>query len=125
LTDLAPELRDLISGCFDSAESIEIVLLLRRSPDTFWSPVATAQQLGIREEVARTKMMQLASARLIVPAEHSHAFRYAPADEEMRKRIDELADAYSERRIAVINTIYSANLEKLRTFSDAFRLKKP
>ena len=107
---------------FDSAETIEITLLLRRSPGTFWSPAAVGQQLDVREDLADRKMRTLAAAKILVPAERSTAFRYAPASEELAGRVDTLADLYANRRISVINAIYSANLEKLRTFSDAFKL---
>lgn len=124
MSSLPPAIHDLILRYFDSAETIELALLLRRSSGTYWSPEAVAQQLGIRPEIAKRKMEALAEARILVRAEQTNAYRYAPADDHIAANVSELAEIYSDRRISVINTIYSANLERLRTFSNAFKLKK-
>jgi hypothetical protein len=124
VSTLSTAVRDLIVQHFDSAESVEIVMLLRKSATSFWGPNAVAQRLGIREDVATRKMSALAHQNILAAAEQTHAFRYAPSDPQMAARIDALADAYANQRIAVINTIYAANLEKLRAFSSAFKFKK-
>lgn len=122
-SDLTPALRDLIARFFDSVESVELVMLLRRSPQTFWAPAAMAEQLGIREDVARRKLDALSRGGILAVGSETGAFRYAPKDDDIRSGVDELAAAYAEQRVNVINTIYSANLERLRAFSNAFRVK--
>ena len=124
MSSLPPDIQDLILRYFDSAEAIELVVLLRRSSATYWTAEAVSQHLGIRPEVAKRKMEALAEARILVRAEQTAAYRYAPADDHLAANVSELAEIYSDRRISVINTIYSANLERLRTFSNAFKLKK-
>lgn len=116
-------IREFIARCFGSVDALEVTMLLRRSPGTFWSPAAVAEQLGIREDIAARHMSALAAQDILITAPESAAYRYAPNDEEVAVRITELAALYSERRISVINAIYSANLERLRTFSRAFKLK--
>jgi len=122
--ELGPELRQFIADSnIDSVESLEILLLLRRS-EAYWSAEAVAQQLGIGRQPAAQKLAALAKAQLLVIGGDTGAYRYAPRAERLRAAADELAAAYDEQRIPVINAIYSANLERLRAFSDAFRLKK-
>lgn len=122
--ELGPELRQFIADSnIDSVESIEILLLLRRS-EAYWLPAAVAQQLGIARQPVAQQLAALARARLLVIGGDTGAYRYAPRSEELRGMVDQLAAAYDEQRIPVINAIYSANLERLRAFSDAFRLKK-
>ncbi len=118
-----PDLRDLIRRYFDSVESVEIVLLLRRSPQTFWAADAVSVQLGIQREVAAAKLGALAANGILALGPETHAYRYAPATDEIGRSVDDLAAAYAGRRLTVINTIYSANLERLRTFSNAFKVK--
>jgi hypothetical protein len=120
---LPQEVRDLIVSDFDSVESVEIVLLLRRSPQTFWAARAVAEQLGIRADIAGAKLDALGRRGILSVGGQTGAFRYAPKDAAVAKAIDALAAAYADRRVSVINTIYSANLERLRAFSDAFRVK--
>jgi hypothetical protein len=38
--------------------------------------------------------------------------------------IDQLADLYQQRRVAVITQIYSRPVKNVQTFADAFRLRK-
>lgn len=120
---LNDDTRALIAQAFDSVESIELLLLLRRSSNTFWSAHAAAEMIGVRDEIAERKIAALAAARLLRPAETTGAYRYAPATEELARRVEVLVEAYATRRAEVINTIYSGNLERLRAFSNAFKLK--
>jgi hypothetical protein len=120
---MTPGVRELITHHFDSIESVEIVLLLRRSPQTFWAAEAVAEHLHVRPELVRAKLEALRKGGILAMGEQTGAFRYAPADERIGATVDELAAVYTDRRMEVINTIYSANLERLRAFSDAFRVK--
>ena len=120
---LTTEVRDLIVRHLDSLESIEILLLLRRSPRTYWGAPAVAEQLGIAPEIARAKLDALRNSGMIVVGEQTGAFRYEPSDEGTKNAVDDLAAAYANRRVSVVNTIYSANLERLRAFSNSFRVK--
>jgi len=122
LAGLRPEVQQLIGDCIDSVEAVEILLLLRRS-EAFWSTDAVATQLGMKPPIASAKLQALTDGRLLVVGSGSGAFRYAPPTAETKQAVDLLATAYADQRIHVINAIYSANLEKLRAFSDAFRLK--
>ena len=121
---LSPGPNPLLGDPIDSVEALELLFLLRRSPDTFWTAGAASQKLGIRADLASRKLSRLVEAKLLVRGRDTGAYRYAPATDDWRKLVDDLAAEYEERSIGVINAIYSANLERLRAFSDAFRLKK-
>lgn len=117
------EVRELIARHLDSVESIEILLLLRRSPQTYWAAPAIAEQLGIAPGIARAKLEALRHSGMIAVGEQTGAFRYAAVDEPTKNALEQLAEAYANRRVSVINTIYSTNLERLRAFSNSFRVK--
>ncbi len=102
---------------------MELLLLLRRSPDTFWTSDAAAQKLGIGANLAAKALSRLANAKLLARGVETAAYRFAPADDAIRAALDELATAYQDQRITVINSIYSTDMERLRAFADAFRLK--
>jgi DNA-binding IclR family transcriptional regulator len=108
---------------FDSVESIEIVALLERSSNAFWTRQAISQQLGIPEDVVEAKLAALTANDILVRGDLTGAYRFAPRSHEVCEQLLELLRFYSEQRAIIINTIYSANLEKLRAFSNAFRLK--
>ena len=45
-------------------------------------------------------------------------------DPELDQAVVRLAKDYAERRVTVITLIFSKPVDKLRTFADAFRLRK-
>jgi len=67
-------------------------------------------------------------------AKHLSAFRssglldeaghYGPADPALRAHVDTLAQAYRERPVTLIRIIYALRDGKIRSFADAFRLRK-
>lgn len=117
------EIHDFVVRHFDSVEAIEIMILLQRSANTFWGVAAVSQRLGIPEEVVARKLAVLKQNGLLLAAEQSTAYRFAPADSEDVRLANDLANLYNDRRIGVINIVYSVNLQKLRAFSNAFKLK--
>ena len=121
---LRPEVLQLVGECIDSLESLEALALLHRSPDTFWSAEAVAAQIGARVDIVGQKLQQLTAAGLLARAKDSVAYRYAPAAAPRCEEVDLLLKAFANRRVDVVNTVYSTNLERLRAFSNAFRLKK-
>jgi hypothetical protein len=96
----------------DSVEALELLLLLRRSPETFWTAEAAAQQLGMTPDLADRKLSRLVDAQVLVRGRETGAYRFAPATDAARTLIDKLVALYDQQR-----------MEKLRAFSNAFRLK--
>ena len=50
-------------------------------------------------------------------------FQYAPKTSDLHQLVDVLVQLYAERRVTIINTIYSGPLRKLQDFADAFRFR--
>jgi len=118
---LTHRLESFLAAHIDSVEDLEILLLVARGTAS-WSAETAAERLGIDTEVARARLERLAAAGLL--SREAGGFRYSPADDDTRRLVAELAREYADRRANVINVIYSANLERLRKFADAFRLRK-
>jgi hypothetical protein len=51
-------------------------------------------------------------------------YRYAPATAELEASVDGLAESYAKYRVAVVALIFSKPSERVRTFSDAFRIRR-
>lgn len=118
---MTPEIEKLIAAHLTSVEQVEVLLLLRRSPDTFWSVEAIAGQLFIAEPIADRAARELVRAGWVEEGTSGRVFRFSAA-EEGRRKIDALAAEYRDRRLEVINAVFSANLNRLRSFADAFRI---
>jgi DNA-binding IclR family transcriptional regulator len=87
---------DLIRRYVDSMETLEIILLLQRAPDTFWTASAIDSHFGMRQGTAERRLQGLLENRLVTRGK-SGGYRYAPEDEELRATVSALAIAYAER----------------------------
>lgn len=121
--ELPAPLTQFIAEAIDSIETLEILLLLHRSPETFWAPSAVESHLGLKKGIAEKRLAGLAQKRLAVRGEESGGYRYRPENDERRKIVAELAAAYSDKRASVVNTVFSENLARLRAFANAFKVK--
>jgi hypothetical protein len=67
----------------------------------------------------------MAAGGLAAAAEGTPAqFRYAPRTPDLAGAVEELAQAYADRRVSVIGLIFAKPTDKLRSFADAFRIRK-
>lgn len=115
-----------VAAHISSIELLEVLLLLRRSDGREWKDAEVAREIGssimsIRDRLANLAARGLISAR---EADDDIWYRYAPA-QEAGAIIDDLARAYKERRLAIIDLIYARPAPSdIETFSDAFRIRK-
>lgn len=123
---VTPALETFIANVLSSIEHAEVLLLLHRSPETYWAVDAIAQQLGLPPDVVQTRIHDLRKHALLAEGS-TGAYRFSARDGEPARLVRELSDCYREQRVQVVNAIFSAKLTKLRNFADAFRLggKKP
>jgi hypothetical protein len=107
-----------------SLEQIEIVLLLRRDPSRAWTAPEVSQNLGTPPESTAMRLFLLASNGVIVFDGSSGLPRYrytaGVSDEEMA----ELDRVYADDRGALIALTGGGAPDPLRSFADAFKLKK-
>lgn len=120
--NLAPKLQEFISRYIDSIETLEILLLLERSPETYWMASAIESHLGIKTGTAEKRLQGLLQNGFIVKGA-SRGYRFSPENETQNAAVAELATAYTARRVSVVNMVFSENLARLRAFSDAFKVK--
>jgi hypothetical protein len=124
VTDLPPELRAFILDNISSVAQLEALLLLRRS-GTEWTLDALHRELRVEREGAAAQLTALVRSGLAsMRAGAEPAYRYAPREKRAADLVDALAAAYEDRRVTVIGTIYSRPSDTIRSFADAFRLRK-
>jgi hypothetical protein len=116
---LRNDLLALIARHLRSATEIELLLLLHRSPETFWTPAAAASVVNAGEQETRAHFGRFAAAGLIERGRESDAFRFAPSSDERRETVQALAAAYVERRADVLGAALGS-LSQITAFSDAF-----
>ena len=117
---------DLVAFIRNSVQSIwslEVLLLLRRrAPQGLRQDEIVAALRSSPKLISRC-LQQLADARLVHVDQETGAARFAPATPDLARLCDTLETASQDRPIAVRNAIILSPNDKLRNFSDAFRLK--
>jgi hypothetical protein len=109
----------------DSIEKLEVLLLLRNRGDREWSAGAVAQELRITEAAGADRLADLTSRGMLVSKGGSPpAYSYGPVHPEDLQSITELAETYAERRVSVIQFIFSKSPERVRAVAKGARPRK-
>jgi hypothetical protein len=123
--DLPEAVRRLIADHIDSVEQLEILLLLFQHPERSWTAESVARELRVSPMSAGDRLKDMARAAIFSKVQGAEGeYRYAPESPQLAEAVAGLAAAYSERRVTVINLIFSKPVDKIRTFADAFRLRR-
>lgn len=120
---ISQDVRSLIVERIDSVVQLELLLLLQANPGRAWTAAEVAQELRIEPSWATGQLDELAGRGLLA-SEASDTFRYAPQSSGLDSAVQRLSKDYAERRVTVITMIFSKPVDKLRSFADAFRLRK-
>jgi hypothetical protein len=122
---LSNPLSQLIRERLPSLEQIAIVLLLRRDPARAWTAPEVAGNLNTPPESTAMRLFLLASNGVIVFDSSSGLPRYRYVASMPEEVMAELDRVYEEDRDALIAvTGGTAAPDPLRSFADAFKLKK-
>ena len=117
--------RALIVGHLDSVLEVEILLLLYHSRPKAWSADELVQRLRIDAVWAESQLAKLCAQGLVrCDAGPATTYTYAPQSAELEASVAALERAYADRRVSVIEVIFAKPLEKIRSFADAFRVRK-
>lgn len=123
--DLPEDVRRFIADHIESVEQLEILLLLHHHGGRVWTAESVARELRIAPISAGERLEDLARASIVSRMQGTPVeYRYAPGSPNLDAAVAGLATAYSERRVTVINLIFSKPVDKIRTFADAFRLRR-
>ncbi len=121
-SDLPPRTRDFITKHFVSVEQLEVLLTLYEGKERDWSAAEINARLRSQELSIHKWLATLMSLGLAV--ESAQRFRFAPVSETSALNTAALAEAYRERRIRVIELIFSKPNENLLNFARAFELRE-
>lgn len=122
------DVRRFVLTSVPSVPYLEAMLLLRNEDSAAWDSKSLAQRLYMGEKAAEDLLSELHSAGIVrkvqdAPGERddSAGYRYAPASDELRDKIDRLAEVYGTHLVEVANLIHSKTSKKAQQFADAFK----
>jgi hypothetical protein len=121
---LSPEVRQFLTDHIDSAEQLEILLLLHRDPDRRWTAQEVSQAIYTVPASALMRLEGLVSLGFAASSGGADpTYVFEPRDQELRARVKALAEAYRKDRVSVIKLIFTRPPDPLQSFADAFRLR--
>ena len=109
-----------------SVDAAELLLLLQRDREREWSTadIVSALRPAALTEVDVARYLETLVARELLAVGPDRRVQYRPKDEELAGHVRTLAQAYSERPVTLIRVIYALRDSKIRSFADAFKLRK-
>jgi hypothetical protein len=116
-----------LQGAVRGVDAAELLLLLQSQPERAWSAAdavaALRPSVTLGEQEAARYFADFQASGLVAP-EPDGRVRYRPASETLGEQVRKLAIAYRERPVTLIRIIYALRDSGIRSFADAFRLKR-
>ena len=121
MRELSNELKEFITRHFHSVIRLEVLLLLSEDRDRIWTATAVDRKLNLTPPSAKAHLEELVAQGLMV-LDAEKRYRYSPSSNKLDKTVGELANAYAKQRVAVLTIVFANRADKVRLFSEAFRL---
>lgn len=126
---LDEELRQFLMVHVHSFEDLEVLLLARRRKGQKFDADDAARTLKVDPELTAASLAKLVGAELLTERSGRPTVYEYSAEGVLADRVEELAKAYDEQRLAVITTIGSNAIVRvkssaIKTFAEAFLLRK-
>jgi predicted transcriptional regulator len=130
-SELTPDVQMLLHAHIESYEQLEMLLLMRGNTATPWTQDALSERLHMALSLVQAALEGLKSAGFVegrVDGGAKH-YSYLGQSEGMEATLSRLAAAYRENPIPIVKVMSANSLERLRTaalrtFADAFVLRK-
>jgi hypothetical protein len=125
--ELPEEVRLLIRSSIPTVDALEILILLVRHPDQYWAAEAIGSELryDVVDRPAITRCLGLFAANGLLAQGADDSTIYRPDSAELAATVMKLVQAYDERPVTLIRTLYAiADSQRIQAFADAFRIRK-
>ncbi len=116
------DVADFILECIDRLETLDVLLLLQSARSRAWTVRQVSDEMRSSPLAVESALQTLHSQGLLGKDDDTFVFR--PRNAELDEKTSRLAACYREKRTAVITIIFSRPNEAVRSFAEAFRIKK-
>jgi len=116
------DLADFVREHLRSVWAVELLLLMKRTPDRCWPPAELVRELRAATGLVNDNLQRFERGGLAV-REDEACYRYRPAAPVIAELCDRLETAYRERPVSIINII-AAPRDPLQSLADAFKFRR-
>jgi hypothetical protein len=120
------DVRAFLEGNIDCLEQLETLRILGGDPTREWSAADMAREAQTNAELMDGHLAALQARGLLTSARRQGVVycRHGARTPELREKLDRLLELYRQRPVTMIRMVYEKSSSALRTFADAFRLRK-
>ncbi len=113
-----------LGRCVGSVEQLDILLLLYREPERWFTPAAMADALYASVSSVERSLQHLNASKVadIRPAPEL-AYRFAAREPGVHDAMAKLVKSYRERRLAILTAIAVKPMDEVQSFANAFRFR--
>jgi hypothetical protein len=124
--DFPEALRVFIRDNIPDVDAAELLLQLARDRDRPYDLHTLLSDLAptaISDAVARKHLTAFQERGLVVST-RANTYQYSPSTPQLDAAVHALTRVYNARPVTMVRMIYALRDEKIRSFADAFRIKK-
>jgi hypothetical protein len=118
------DVKEFILRNITSVEEMEVLFFLRDRRDSAWTAEEISARFRSSVPSIAQRLSDLQSRSLVARGDAPGSYRYWPKEPVLEEQVSKLSHFYAERRISIIELIYTRPSDKLRSFADAFRIKE-
>lgn len=125
--DFSDAFCDFLQRSISTVDAAELLLLLHSDRDGAWEPsdlIAKLEPIASLSATDAAKYLEVFQERGLVVRAEGQRLRYAPASAKLDAQVRTLAKLYNERPVTLIRVIYALRDKKIRTFADAFKIRR-
>jgi|SRR5688572_20738102 hypothetical protein len=120
---LPTPVQQFLSKYIRSLEQLEVLLLLRKSPDRVWTSAEVYEVVRSSRSSVEERLESFVQLGFLAKENGPpFTFRYAPTD-SLAAAVDETAGAYQKWRVRVIEAIFTPVVDPAQRFADAFKVR--
>lgn len=106
-------------------EQLEVLLLVSALPDRDWTADEVYQVVKTNPGLVVQRLEEFASRGLLTAGtSNPRTYRFSPRTEDLGRQVASLSSFYKMARHKIVELIYSPEIDEMRAFSDAFRIKR-
>jgi len=121
LSEREKDVLSFIAVAAGSIGALELLFLLRRSPERYWESEALVHELRASPLLVERATTQLEKYGLLERSESM--VRYRPSSEQLDTLVAEAENLYRAKLVSVLNAIAKTPNEAMYAFAEAFRIK--
>jgi hypothetical protein len=120
--DFPADVRRFIEQNIESLAQLEMLLLLHSDKDRFWDVEVVSSSLSIPPSMSKALLTEFTRRGFAIFKDE--CYKCQAVDTDSDQLLGKLRETYRTRRVAVTNEIYSKPNARLKSFADAFRLRR-